>query len=123
MEEENKGKNVNLKKKKTIIVLLGIFGLALLVLIGFVIGTLIFNFMQKNQAPQDDDKNIMSQEENEGDDILKVNLKEEVTPSPEVVEPTPTPEVDAPYYIKINYTANVVTVYKKDASRKTYSAN
>lgn len=35
-------------------------------------------------------------------------------------EPKP---VETPYYIKVNYGANVVTVYKKDKARKIYYSN
>lgn len=47
----------------------------------------------------------------------------EVTQTP---EPTAIPageQKEPAYYIKVNYGANVVTIYKKDSSRRIYSAN
>lgn len=51
------------------------------------------------------------------------------TPEPEVTqtpEPTTIPadkQKEPAYYIKVNYGANVVTIYKKASNRRIYSAS
>ncbi len=120
----------NMKKKRRIIVLLCIFGILTMLIAGFGLGILTFNILKENGELNNINLNILSTGENkiEEDNNNLSNDIENKVPTPEPSdEPTPTPkptsnqssnEVDAPYYIKINYTANVVTVYKKDNSGK-----
>lgn len=117
----------NTKKKRRIIILLCIFGILAMLVVGFGLGILTFNILKENGELNNINLNILSSGENkiEEDNNLNEELENQ-TPTPEpTIEPTPTPtsnstnkEVDVPYYIKINYTANVVTVYKKDNSGK-----
>lgn len=125
--ETNKNEVVA-KKKRRIIVILCIVGIIAMMGIGFIIGTITFNIINKNDESQNDIQNTI---DNEGDDnVLTVPIDEDLntnptnTPEP---DPTPTPsptsnsqQVETPYYIKVNYGANVVTVYKKDSNRKIY---
>ena len=129
--EENVKKNN--RKKTKIIVIFCLIGILLMAVLGFGIGTLAYNFMLENGELQNGDMNIIDTgETNKVDEnVLSVELEEKNTPDTNVVPtPTPTPtssannsSVDTPYYIKINYGENVVTVYKKDKNRRIYRAS
>lgn len=130
-KEEKVGKMQ--KKKRIITVLFCILGILLMLVIGFFAGKLIYHIMdEKGELENVDVNKLLSRQETQGEDenILNVTLETpEPTASP-TPEPTTTPDnnkttnnqKDIPYYIKINNQANVVTVYKKDSSRKLYSA-
>lgn len=123
-------------KKKKIIILLCIFAIILILAIAVISGLLIYNFTKKDNEPQSGNVNTLDVGEYtniEESNILQVELEGENNTN-EVNEPTVEPNesgknnntntqtkpkaVDAPYYIKVNYGANVVTVYKKDSKGK-----
>ncbi len=118
-------------KKKKIIILLCIAAVILILAIAIVSGLLIYNFANKENAPQSGNVNTLDVGEYtnmEENNILQVELEGEnntnetnelntVTNESSAKNDTNTKPkvVDAPYYIKVNYGANVVTVYKKDS--------
>ena len=77
--------------------------------------------------------NILYYNENEKQEenevlIVGINNQNEIIPENTVSENNTNKDlikqqVDIPYYIKVNYQENVVTVYKKDSSRELYCAN
>lgn len=119
------------KKKRRLIVLFCILGILLMLVIGFFTGKIIYNVMdEKGELENVDVNKLLSKDEIQGEDenIMNVTLETPTqTPEP-TVEPTPTPNTtntkdnkkEISYYIKINNEANVVTVYKKDSTRKLY---
>lgn len=123
-------------KKKKIIILLCISAIILILAIAIISGLLIYNFTKKDNEPQSGNVNTLDVGEYtnmEESNILQVELEGENNTN-EVNEPTVQPNesgennntntqtkpkvVNAPYYIKVNYGANVVTVYKKDSKGK-----
>lgn len=125
-------KNEVIKKKKIIIILLAVI-MTLLIIIGVIGGLLIYKNSQKNKDNLSGDVNTLDignnvQKEEEEQNILNVELEGE--PENQVNEQGENSEnnntntttkpkvVDAPYYIKVNYGANTVTVYKKDKHGK-----
>lgn len=125
---EEKQKNMQ-KKKRRYIVLFCIIGIFLMLIIGFFVGKIAYKLMEEKGTLQNVDLDILQKGEKqkeEGDeDVLKnENQDENQSEEPEEPEePTPTPstntsEVDIPYYIKVNYEANTVTIYKKDSKGK-----
>lgn len=120
-------------KKKKIIIMLCITAIILLLAIGLIVGTLIYNLNKEDDKMQIGNVNMSSLEEEYGEeeDILQVELEENEGQSEEQEEGEKPEEpkennsmqqkpkvVNAPYYIKVNNQANVVTVYKKDSHGK-----
>lgn len=56
-------------------------------------------------------------------DEQNVNQNEPNNTNTTTVPDKPKQVVNIPYYIKVNYGANVVTVYKKDSAREVYSSS
>lgn len=121
-------------KKEKIIILLCISAIILILAIAVISGLLIYNFTKKDNEPQNGNVNTLNVGEYtniEESNILQVELEGENNTN-EINEPNTEPNksneqnntqtkpkvVDAPYYIKVNYGANVVTVYKKDSKGK-----
>lgn len=123
---EEKQKKDMQKKKRKYIVLFCIIGIFLMLIIGFFIGKLTYKLMEEKGTLQNVDLEILHKGENqeEGGDVLEEENQDEQEPE-DTVEPTQEPtkspnisEVDIPYYIKVNYGANTVTIYKKDSKGK-----
>lgn len=115
------------KKKRKIIVILCIFAFFIMIGVGFGLGTLAYNLNPENQELSTEDVNTLETDEDsnkEGDNnvlVVGIDDKNETNEIEDDNEPVAKPIVDAPYYIKVNNQANVVTVYKKDSNRKIYS--
>lgn len=125
---EEKQKNMQ-KKKRRYIVLFCIIGIFLMLIIGFFVGKIAYKLMEEKGTLQNVDLDILQKGEKqkeEGDEDVLENENQDENQSEEPEEPeepTPTPstntsEVDIPYYIKVNYEANTVTIYKKDSKGK-----
>lgn len=119
-------------KKRKIIIILCIIAVIIMLVIGFFAGTLIYTIMQDNnelkvgnvntlyineKVNSKEDENILTVEldgENQINEVDETNNKNMNTNNNTDVKPK---TVDAPYYIKVNYESNVVTIYKKDSKR------
>ncbi len=140
MDTEKTKENIGNNKKT--IVLCCLFAFALMIIIGFVIGRFLYStktnkysHIDQNTANLNAEENIVNESDNKGNEnnnMMVVNVNENnVTNNTNTNTNTNTqtnlPDkpkvVDAPYYIKVNHTANVVTIYKKDNNRTIYSAN
>lgn len=129
--KSSKSKEI-VRKKKRVILLLCMIVMLLMLVVGIAIGSLIFNLTNEYSEPQSGNVNTLYIEEElkdkEDSNVLTVELEgknDENTMSNQNVQNNNTntvkdkpKEVDAPYYIKVNNQANVVTVYKKDSKRK-----
>lgn len=118
------------KKKRKIIIIFCILGFLLMICVGFGLGNLAYNLNSKNQESIAGDVNKLDSDNKlneEGENnVLLVGIDEkndtnEVNETND--EQVAKPSVDAPYYIKVNNQANVVTIYKKDSKRKVYSSS
>lgn len=118
-----------IRKKKKIIILLCLFTILAMVAIGVGIGSLLYHFVQGSNETQNGNVNTLLGEETNSkeENVLKVTLEEnnqeaqneQNNQSLEENNVVSKPkEVNAPYYIKINNQANVVTIYKKDNKGK-----
>lgn len=92
---------------------------AVLLAIAIIFGILKVVKMKKDTQVSELD-NLSSQEQDDETIVVNTNEAEveENTQEPEeepVIEPQPSQQANIPYYIKINYTQNVVTIYSKDA--------
>ena len=123
-------KKTIIKKKKIIISLCLISILLLIAIVTFVI-ILVHNSKKEKQESEGGNVGTLYSEENlEGEEgVLEVDIDEPsiMTEEPKdetqednktVKNDTKPKKVDAPYYIKVNNQANVVTVYKKDSHGK-----
>lgn len=72
----------------------------------------------KNGEENNNILNVELNSNNDPSDLNNVTQPNEVQNQVNVEKPKP---VNIPYYIKVNNSANVVTVYKKDSKRKIYS--
>lgn len=129
-------KKTIIKKKKIIISLCLVAALLLIAIVTLVL-ILVHNSKKEKQESESGNVGTLYSEENlegQGEEILEVDIDEPnvATEEPKDEEPeekkptnsnTQPKKVDAPYYIKVNNQANVVTVYKKDSKRKIYCAN
>ncbi len=61
--------------------------------------------------------------ENQNENNVEINEQNEQNKPNEPNKPAEKPKVNAPYYIKVNNQANVVTVYKKDNKREIHGTN
>lgn len=115
-------KKKNTKKKLLII---SAFLLILLFISAVITATVIY-FQNKNKELTEQEANILYYNESESEEgeveegeenVLVVGLNENTVTNEqtETTEET-TQESSAPYYIKINNQANVVTIYKKDSN-------
>lgn len=123
-------KNNEVKTKKVVAILL-IAIMLLIIAIGIMVGLLIYRNIQKdkNKLPSEvNTSKIENNLQNEAEEnILNVELEGE-DPLNQIEEPeenNTNPEtenkpqvVEVPYYIKVNYEANTVTVYKKEKNGK-----
>ncbi|MCI8397211.1 MAG: L,D-transpeptidase [Clostridia bacterium] len=124
-------KNEVIKKKKIIIILLAVI-ITLLIIIGVIGGLLIYKNSQKDKDNfsgdvnildignnvQEEEQNILNVELEGEEPINQVNNQDENSENNNTETTTKPKPVDAPYYIKVNYGANTVTVYKKDKHGK-----
>ena len=104
------------KKKRKLTALFIILGILLMLVAGFFLGKVLYKYIKVDNSQVNEFMNTLNGgNHNEEENILNVII-DEPSPSP-TEEPTPTPTdkaKDIPYYIKVNYGANTVTVYKKD---------
>lgn len=118
-------------KKKKIIISLCLTAILLLIAIVTLVVILVHNSKKEKQESESGNVGTLYSEENlEGEEgVLEVDIDEPsiMEEQPEEEEPednktvkndTKPKKVDAPYYIKVNNQANVVTVYKKDSHGK-----
>lgn len=130
MDKEKVQSSTIKNKKKRIILLLFciIFIIIVIFLLGMKTGNWLFGFVQENNVSQNKNENTIDNEiEQEGDDVLFVELEGKNEENNEPEEPNqntvpnqvqPPKPVNAPYYIKVNCEANVVTIYKKSSNGK-----
>lgn len=138
METEETKKSQNIIKKKRIITVFLIILLVLILVLCFIFGTFIYKIIKKKYEPQNVNMNTLYGEEvnhEEEEDVLRVELPDEndkkdenennqntrnnqVNTNVGTNTNQTTKPVSSPYYIKVNYEANVVTVYKKDSKGK-----
>ena len=113
------------KKKRKLTALFIILGILLMLVAGFFLGKVLYKYIKVDNSQVNEFMNTLNGgNHNEEENILNVII-DEPSPSP-TEEPTPTPTdkaKDIPYYIKVNYGANVVTIYKKASNRRIYSAS
>ena len=104
------------KKKRKLTALFIILGILLMLVAGFFLVKVLYKYIKVDNSQVNEFMNTLNGgNHNEEENILNVII-DEPSPSP-TEEPTPTPTdkaKDIPYYIKVNYGANTVTVYKKD---------
>lgn len=106
------------KKRKLLTAILIILITLLLMVAGFFLGKVLYKHIGvDNSQINEFMNNLNGGNHNEEENILE-NTISEPSPTP-TEEPTSTPTStdkvkDIPYYIKVNYGANTVTVYKKD---------
>lgn len=131
--EKNNKKEKNKNKKKRIIITLLLILFVISLVLCFFLGTFIYKKMKEKFEPQNGNVNKLYIEEKVGgkeeENVLTVELEEEnkvqnnnqsneTNTNTNVSVTEPKKPVNAPYYIKVNYGANVVTVYKKDSKGK-----
>ena len=113
--DSNKTEKIQ-KKKRKLTALFIILGILLMLVAGFFLGKVLYKYIKVDNSQVNEFMNTLNGgNHNEEENILNVII-DEPSPSP-TEEPTPTPTdkaKDIPYYIKVNYGANTVTVYKKD---------
>ncbi len=114
--------NSSNQKKKIGIIMLACF--LVLISIVAIIVTITVHLQNKNNELSKATGNILyynegeeNEEQEEGeDDILVVEIDDTNETTENETTSNTVAAVDAPYYIKINVEANVVTIYKKDSS-------
>ena len=135
-------KNVAKKKKRIILACLSVFLLVLLVvglsilsiLTPHELNTIGLNTIYTNENQEKEEENrfliLDPNENNENEEEPEISNKEqnennenENSNQNNEIKPDKPKTVDSPYYIKVNNQANVVTIYKRDTSRKLHSAS
>lgn len=105
------------KKKRKLTVLFVLLGILLMLVVGFFLGKVLYKYIKVDNSQINEFMNTLNGgNQNEEENVLS-NIISEPSPTPTEEEPTEAPTdkpKDIPYYIKVNYGANTVTVYKKD---------
>lgn len=129
---EEKQKKKNQRKKRIFTFFFCIIGILLMLIAGFFGGKLIYKLMDEKGTLNEVDINAINNgigeflhhEENStnGNEDNTVPVPEPTTVP--TFAPTVAPntvQTDPTYFIKVNYGANVVTIYMKDSSRRIYN--